>query len=462
MPVVRRRRRARGSVRLILAMSLAIAFGGVLAQSALAAGPAFVPGDVLLTGSGSVQEYSPSGALVETVPGTTGASGLCFDPSGQHLILPGVGLLDSSGQMLSSSWASVSGNLARCVADASGHVFVTSYADGDSIREYGLRGTLLRTFVPTGANALSGSAPFALTLAPDGCTLYYGGWQDVDGVDRLNVCTGIAEAPFAPASVGVTSLVDDLQALPTGGLVLLSDTGASLFTASGALTDIGYSSPFGGVTQLRTAGVDPDGTSVWLSTLGTGGVARFSLASGQLLSEWGEYVMPSPTQPTSPPVAGGSIAVYGPPLLGDADLSPHTTGGAPGTATAFADDVSYTGTLNSLHLYVDGSSTATQAAVGIYANQHGRPGALLEQATLAGIVPGSWNDVPVPALSVTVGQSLWIAVLAPEGGGQLTLRATLGAGSSQSSAQRTLTALPAEWSAGPAQEASGLSAYGQG
>src|SRR5450755_3753172 len=68
----------------------------------VASGVPFQRGDVFLTGSGTVQEYSPTGQLVQTVAGTSGAYGLCFDPNGTRLVVPGVGLFDRFGNVLPS------------------------------------------------------------------------------------------------------------------------------------------------------------------------------------------------------------------------------------------------------------------------------------------------------------------------------------------------------------------------
>src|SRR5450755_2755300 len=53
------------------------------------------------------------------------------------------------------------------------------------------------------------------------------------------------------------------------------------------------------------------------------------------------------------------------------------------------------------------------------------PAALLDQATIASVTPGSRNSIPVPSLSVTAGQRLWIAVLGPKGAGTIRFRDAL-------------------------------------
>jgi hypothetical protein len=87
--------------------------------------------------------------------------------------------------------------------------------------------------------------------------------------------------------------------------------------------------------------------------------------------------------------------------------------------------------------------------VGLYSNgATGHPGALLTTGTIAAPVAGANNSVTVPAAAVTAGQTYWIAVLGPAGTVKFRDRGAVGAGSSETSAQATLTSLPATWSTG--------------
>ncbi len=449
-------RHATRRARLVLAAGVLAAAGTVAAPPALGAVSPFAPGDVFLLNTNGLQEYSPSGQLVQNIPGTSAATGFCFDPSGRRLILPGVGLMNDSGQVLASNWATVpfAANESRCVADGSGHVYLVG---STGIDQYSITGHLLMTFAPAGTGALIGIPPHALAIAPDDCTIYYGAWEDVNGIDRFNVCTNTQDPVFDPTN----TVVDDLAVIPTGQVMYVTDSGAGLYDTAGVCCAMGYPSPFDPANNLRTMSLDPDGTSVWLSSPGAG-VARYDIASGQLLSEWGEVIFPTPTDPTPPPPVGGSIAVYAPPLLGDANVAPRVDTLAPGTAQAFAAHADYSGSLTGLHLYVDATSTASQVLVGVYSDAHGRPGALQAQATIAAPLAGSWNEVSIPALALTSGERYWIAVLAPAGRGRLSVRIKTGDGSAEMSARATLCALPAAWGPGFAAVPAHLSAYGNG
>ncbi len=400
------------------------------ATSDLTSGRPFQRGDVFAVTSSGVQEYTPSGQLVQTIAGTGGARVLCFDPSGQHLILPGIGLFDSSGNLLPSNWASapigVSGSDVDCVADGFGNV----YADGPSspMTKYDMRGNALQTF-----NVAGPTFQFTMDLAPDECTMYESVWTaPLPFNGPFNVCTNTEES-----TTFSWDEIDDLRVLPNWQVVILRDFGGVLLDPTSGQTIQSYFPPEIGSGSFRSLALDPDGTSLWECCSLTdpsapvSDVFRFDIRTGQILAQW----------PLS-----GTIAVYGPPLLGHANVAPNVDSNPAGTAEAFLTRVRYSGQMTRLHLYVDSSSTATQAIVGIYSNRLGHPGALQAKRTITNLMPGSWNYVDLPSMSVSPGQQYWIAVLGPSGGGSLAFRDRRLSGLAETSAQHNLTALPAQWS----------------
>jgi hypothetical protein len=148
-------------------------------------------------------------------------------------------------------------------------------------------------------------------------------------------------------------------------------------------------------------------------------------------------------------------------LLGDATVKTGKDQNAAGQAEAFKTTASVTGTVASITIYVDTNSSATKLSVGLYAANGTHPGALLTQGTLNAPVAGAWNEVAVPAASVTAGTVYWIAVLSPNGTGILRFRDTSQgtAGSSETSASGTLTSLPGTWATGKAFNNAPLSGY---
>jgi hypothetical protein len=349
------------------------------------------------------------------------------------------------------------------VADGFGNVYVaTAPSLVETITKYDIRGTLLQTFNPT---SIPGVGPFSIDLAPDECTAYYGNWPGgpVDGVfeglGRFNVCTN-SQGPF----VG-TSFVDDLRVLPDWRILTTDDPAASLLDASGRGIRSYYpgGALFTNNDSLRTVSLDSDGKSFWVCCTSVNAdvprvdkIFRFDIDSGQLLAAW-----PAP--------AFASAAAYAPPLLGNANVKSTVDSNTAGTAEAFSTRAGYSGQMTRLHLWVDSSSTASTAIVGVYSNRAGRPGALLTQGTITNPRAGSWNYVDLPSTSVTEGQRYWIAVLAPRGGGVLSFRdargrhrrLNLALRASETSARHNLSALPAQWpGAASSRSAAPLSAYG--
>jgi hypothetical protein len=325
-----------------------------------------------------------------------------------------------------------------------------------TVTKYSIDGEPLQTFSLVGSDRYSGWP--SISLAPDECTLVYGGWGM--SAARLNVCT---DTQIPPTGLAPFQWVDDLAVLPNWDVVAATDEAADLW--SDDLTqELPYDyrpPPTVDYTEwVRYVGLDPDGTSFWTccwplrappgpgpNTLPANQVLRFDIATGQVLAQW-------TVDGLSP------IAVYGPPLLGNANVERAIDSESPGTAQAFVTRSTFSGQMTRLHVYVDSSSAASRVMVGVYSNQNGRPGRLMGQATLSSPMAGSWNYVDVPPISVTAGQRCWIAVLGPYGGGSVSLRDATGGQTSETSAQQNLAALPTHWSSGASSFSAPLSAYG--
>jgi hypothetical protein len=156
---------------------------------------------------------------------------------------------------------------------------------------------------------------------------------------------------------------------------------------------------------------------------------------------------------------GGLPAIASAQLLGDSNVQPAIDTDDAGLAEAFQVNASSTGTVNTLNVYVDSSSKATQVAVGLYSNVNGGPASLLGHGSTAHPVTGAWNTISVSPTNVTAGATYWIAVLGT--GGTLAFRDDCCGGGtpSQNSAQTNLTSLPGSWSPGAHWSDGALSAY---
>ena len=145
-------------------------------------------------------------------------------------------------------------------------------------------------------------------------------------------------------------------------------------------------------------------------------------------------------------------------LIGTQTVARSVDTDQPGEAEAFQFAATSSGTLASLSVYVDSSTSATKLVAGLYASSGQNPGTLLTQGSITSITRGAWNTVPVPPVAVNAGTVYWITILGT--GGSLSFRDTGVDCVSQSSAQTNLTALPATWSVGARWFSCTLSAYG--
>lgn len=432
------RQHAGWTARVVLSIVVLVAASGVAAPSALAT-TTLQRGDVLVSGN----VYAPDGTLKGTFGSGSVGGTLCFDPSGGHLVAPGVGLFDSAGNALPSHWASVAPG-PECAVDGFGHVYLSGGPSGETtwttwgtIRKFDLVGNLLRSYTVDTTGANFSPSTYGLDVTPNPCTIYYGAVGGGE-IYRYNVCANSQDSYLTLLG----GELDQFRVRPNWQVAFAIDEGVGLFDPSSHYT---YAFDFDAWVQTRSMSLDPDGTSVWVDCFPPYlGICRVVPTTGQVLASWS---------------AGGSVAAYGPPLLGKADVSGNIDYNASGTAEAFATRVGYSGRMSSLDLYVDSSSTASHAVVGIYSDKNGHPGTLQGQA-MSNVMAGSWNYVQVPSLSVTAGQRLWISVLGPGGGGTIRFRDTASGAGSETSAQHNLTVLPARWSTGKTWATGNLSAYG--
>jgi hypothetical protein len=246
---------------------------GVAVQPALAA--QFERGNVLLSiagnGAAGVSQYSPNGNLVSTF-GAGGAGNLCFDPSGRYLVEPGVGLFNSSGELMPSNWETAESR-GECAIDGYGQVYVAGGPTGGeppdswgTFRKYDIRGDLLASYaVPVSYKFAPGIAN--LDLAPDQCTIYYdAGGGNVIG--RFDACTDVQEG-------GLTKTVplDGIRVRPNRQIVAAEDFDGLLLEELGQ--ELGtvqlWAPAFSQSGSFRDVSLDPSGTSFWLGSLSPAG-----------------------------------------------------------------------------------------------------------------------------------------------------------------------------------------------
>ena len=147
-------------------------------------------------------------------------------------------------------------------------------------------------------------------------------------------------------------------------------------------------------------------------------------------------------------------------LLGDTSIEAKLDSNPAGLAEAFQTTASASGSVATLTVYTDASSTASSLVAGLYADAGGHPGVLLGQGTINAPTPGAWNDISLVGATVVSGAAYWVALLAPAGKLAFRDRCCGGGSPVETSSQKTLTSLPASWTTGAAYKDGPFSAYG--
>jgi hypothetical protein len=135
-------------------------------------------------------------------------------------------------------------------------------------------------------------------------------------------------------------------------------------------------------------------------------------------------------------------------LLGTQTVASQVDSDSIGQAEAFQATAAASGTLASLNVYLDGSFTGKTVFVGVYTSYNSHPKTLLTQASSSSLKAGAWNSISVPPVAITSGTYYWIALLGIKGGLTSFRDSSAGSCVSETSAQTSLTSLPATWSIG--------------
>jgi hypothetical protein len=280
-----------------------------------AAAAPFPTGDVFVSVSnGLVNEYTPSGTLVQTLNTTQGGytTGSAFDspgPSGNFYVTDfsasQVSKFDSSGTLLGTfgSGYSIPESI---LFDASGNVYVGNVSN--PILKFDSAGNPLASFTtPTGRSDW-------IDLAADQCTMYFDG----EGADigSINVCTGGTPGPNFNAAPLPGSAAYAFRLLPGGGLIVADGTLIVRLDAAGNVIQT-YDAT--GEDSWFALNLDPDGTTFWSANITNSNVYRFNINSGAQVSSFNSGT--------------GSGTVFGLSVKGEITVSQPTLTLEPATAS---------------------------------------------------------------------------------------------------------------------------------
>jgi Ca2+-binding RTX toxin-like protein len=437
---------------------------------------------------------------VTTAP--TAAAGVAFPSTvtGVTSAAQTVTVTNSGNAPLSVSGLTLSGANAADFKVSSTTCLAASVAAGGNC-------TVNLTFTPSAAGARTASlliadnatgSPQSVPLtgtgaAPPASNVFVFGSQSVQPKADSNTA-GVAEA--FKTSTASTGTVSNIRVFVDAGSTA-SSLVVGLYSNSGTnhpgtrLATGTLASPVAGqfnIVPLTTTASVTAGQTLWIAILGPAGTLRFRVTGGvgagnsEVSSTTGLSAMPATwtsgasfTDGNLSAWAAGTVTVTPPPpppppglvvRVGNATTEAQVDTNAAGLAEAFKYTASSTGSVTALRVFLNSTNTAGTVAVGLYNNAAGNhPGTLLTTGTITGAVANAQNSVTVPGVAVTAGQVYWIAVLQPSASSGIIRfrdRAGVGAGSSETSSQSTLTALPNTWTTGTAFPDGLMSAVGMG
>ncbi|MEJ2181965.1 MAG: PEP-CTERM sorting domain-containing protein [Nitrospirota bacterium] len=262
----------------------------LLAWTGIASALPYTQGNVFVSlRDGTVQEYTPTGTLVQTLstPSSGELTGSAFDSSGNFYVTAGFSLqpaggiykFDSSGNLVSPSPfftnPSVNGSTNESILFNIAGMALSGTADGDRT---------VNLFDPsTGGNPVTQYSVATqdrgsdwIDLAADQTTLYY--TSEGSRILRYDLDTSTQLTDFTNEGFNLFAL----RLLSSGG-ILAADTNKVLrFDSSGNVAQ----TYLPGSGLLFALNLDPDGTSFWTAEYYTGDIYNIDIATGTILNQF--------------------------------------------------------------------------------------------------------------------------------------------------------------------------------
>ena len=311
--------------------------------------------------------------------------------------------------------------------------------------------TISGTVTPAGGGALvtlSGSATASVTADSSGHYAFTG----VTG-GTYTVTPSKNAYNFSPTSESRTIAgVDITDANFTAAVAFVNisvSPGSALLIAGGA-------EPF-----VTTVTGSPNTSVTWVATGGSISASGLYTAPNAP----GTYTVTATSMADNTKSVSASVTVFAPTdssvLMGDQNVEGQTDASLTlGPAAAFQVTANTTGNMQSIVVYLDSSSTASQLSAGLYSDTGGHPNLMLAQGSSTQLVPGAWNTIAVPSTVVVAGTPYWIALLGTSGGNPAFRHSSAAICSSETSAQNSLISLPSTWTTGVASSNCPVSAFG--
>ncbi len=298
---------------------------------------AIKPGDVFVGAPGGrVMVFDPSGVPVTNLYAGTGSEigGLAFDASrnlyATHFDTAAVSKFTESG-LLTGTWGTgYQGGPEGIIFMPNGNALVGHAEGTDDVQKRSPSGALLASFDVT----IEDRGSDWLALKPDDCTLLY--TSEGARILRYDICTGTQLSDFATSA---STPAFGIQLLPNGDVLVAATSAIRRYNSAGSLLSV-TSVP--GALRLFGLALSPDGSSYWVTDIGTAHVYQIDLATGAVLKDINTFSVAAVGDDPSNgiaimPVGGGAGAnsaggvpdpIFWPPPL--EDVSTDTSAGPSG------------------------------------------------------------------------------------------------------------------------------------
>lgn len=288
---------------------------------------AFGVGDVFVSvGNGKVNEYTPTGTLVQTLDDATGAAyltGSAFDSSGNFYVTNDsaatISKFNSSGVLVNSIWAvsccSPESIVPASMAPYAGTLFVGEQFQTGTILQYDSSGTLIHTYVVGGTNIGGNGGANWIDFKDANTILYDGGGNNIRS---FNITTNTQNPDFATTAASNNALRVITGGAFAGDVLVAENTQAELFSSTGVPVRT-YTLPGNAGSDFALA-LDPNGTDFWTSDGANGTVWEVNIATGAIDEQWvstglhpglGLSVYSPPPAVPEP----GTLSLFGPGLV---------------------------------------------------------------------------------------------------------------------------------------------------
>jgi len=265
--------------------TLCILLSAVLLTSVALAGTAYTKGDVFASiGSGSVNEFMPTGTLVQTLVDGQGGftTGSAFDAAGNFYVTNfsagTISEFDSSGNLVNATFVSGLSSPESISFDKAGNLYV-GQASSNQIKEFNAAGTLINTFTV----ATQDRGTDWIDLQANQSTILY--TSEGTSILSFDTATNTQNADFATGLPGNNAFA--LRALANGDVLVADSSNALLLSPTGTiLTTYNLPGNAGGDFALN---IDPNGTDFWTGDFSSGNIWEVNIASGAIDNQFSSH-----------------------------------------------------------------------------------------------------------------------------------------------------------------------------